>query len=203
MGACNACDTQRPLDAVFHESKMHCNRSRNYINMDKKQSTAVPPSIPDIPSSHWFHQIVNDISKDSDVDSDCSDTDTNGNLNNESETSQGEIYGNIFQRSSLKIKTKPNLFRPDTNTSWDMEDINDLQDDIKQELQALVLSQSQEDIMNINLNVNELDMNYSRCSSSNLIRKLSHDWDSDDMEEQENEMKKHLMHLQSSNDIYQ
>eukprot|EP00486_Rosalina_sp_Unknown_P001497 CAMPEP_0201574338 /NCGR_PEP_ID=MMETSP0190_2-20130828/18778_1 /ASSEMBLY_ACC=CAM_ASM_000263 /TAXON_ID=37353 /ORGANISM="Rosalina sp." /LENGTH=207 /DNA_ID=CAMNT_0048002457 /DNA_START=121 /DNA_END=744 /DNA_ORIENTATION=+ len=116
-------------------------------------------------------------------------------------------------RQSILVKThaKPNLFRPDTNTPWDTIDIEDLQDEMTQELQSMVYTGCQSDDSvygDTNIRGKSFFVNHHTTNTilslgiergSNLIQTLSHDWDSEDMRVEGDQMKKHLEHLKIEN----
>ena len=97
-----------------------------------------------------------------------------------------ENNGEHDQPSTLKMENKPNLFRPGTITSWDMSDIEDLEDDMQQQLKAMVSENTQ----------SQDPLTPDEDSSSNLIRTFSHDWDTDEMEIIETQMRESLKFLQ-------
>ena len=198
MGTCNACETNKSrLSTITVDpdpSKKSCKRVRSLaieciftptesdtnpsINSKPITSDRLPTDPESNTTSDWVQQILTSISADSDSDDDQFD-------DNQTVINKGEHD----QSSTINFKPKPNLFRPNTTALWDMSDIEDLQDDMKQQLEAIVMDHTVH-------SQNTLSINHRSSSSSNLIRTLSHDWDSEDMDIVEAQMKKSLIHLQ-------
>ena len=215
MGTCSACRSDK--SQTNDSSNQYRNRATKETNMDQNPTSMVMIPDTDIPSNHWVYQILNDIPNETNYSGQNVNINEHINYYDESETAtliQGETSNGLPQNVSpsppaptlkLMSKSKPNLFRPNTTSAWDMDDIENLKDDMKQELQAMVSNEygqspmSEHDINMINVDL--LDLSYAKSAPSNLIKKLSHDWDSEDMEEQENEMRKCLTHLKSEGNI--
>ena len=170
----------------------------------------------------------------------------------------------ISSQNDFKVMAKPNLFRPDTNTAWDMNEMDDLKNEMEQELKSMVISHekidqfnrnkwkigskveiysdskskwikgkiieiinddqgewlvvkyegfNRKEIQRYNKSIRPIDRDIigreqdqksvpffvshpnENERGSNLIATFSHDWDSEDMDIEENQMKKHLDHL--------
>eukprot|EP00486_Rosalina_sp_Unknown_P000635 CAMPEP_0201569332 /NCGR_PEP_ID=MMETSP0190_2-20130828/10963_1 /ASSEMBLY_ACC=CAM_ASM_000263 /TAXON_ID=37353 /ORGANISM="Rosalina sp." /LENGTH=261 /DNA_ID=CAMNT_0047991537 /DNA_START=40 /DNA_END=825 /DNA_ORIENTATION=- len=110
------------------------------------------------------------------------------------------IQESHYQDQFLDVMmVKPNLFRPNTAADWDVSDIEDLEEDMAQELSALYLDHNQIS-SNSPTSMDSLSSQHLLLishSSTNLIKNFSHDWDSDDMDVQEEGMRKCLVHLTS------
>ena len=101
-------------------------------------------------------------------------------------------------------ENKPNLYRPNTINRWNSSDIQDLEDEMKQQLlsmkpQLSSVTNHKMVTKNTMTTIDEVDSFHIK-RGSNLIQSLSCDWDSEDMDLEENQMKKHLNHLKTEND---
>ena len=121
-------------------------------------------------------------------------------------------------------ENKPNLYRPNTRSRWDTRDIEPLQDDMKQQLMHLVRAHSDHETNLVHGYSTRSSQNFGfsvmspkedmkemletidvdkfvylepelKKERSSVIRDESHDWDSEDMENEETQMKKYLLHL--------
>lgn len=113
------------------------------------------------------------------------------------------ILTELYENGEININTKPNLFRPNTPSVWDDSDIDDLEDEMKKELQAMQKSSIELSVSYNNTNHNQYDHEYIMDTNNEILKGFNliktwcdpNDWDSEDMELEEDEMKKHLNHL--------
>lgn len=102
-------------------------------------------------------------------------------------------------REQSDAENKPHLYRPDTMSRWYTDDMDEKQQDMTQQLHHLALitevNTPKKDIVDGNI---DDDCSRSIRSKSKLIITLSQEYDSDVMEIEENQMKKHLLYLRNN-----
>eukprot|EP01083_Nonionella_stella_P254151 873706_1 len=101
---------------------------------------------------------------------DSSFNDNNYNQNNNDlyqyDSTSKSLKLNVNKLIGEKITNAPNLFRPDTETPWDFSDMDELENEIKEQIQTLEYNNDEEGLPDA------IKMNHS---SSSLYRQESRD----------------------------
>ena len=102
--------------------------------------------------------------------------------------------------NQLKVN-KANLYRPNTGSEWDFSDIDEMQEDMLEQLLALTINIDPDSSESPHDRTRTPSYNYCHASTpSNLIHSISRskEWDPEDLEIVETQMRKHLHHLQNN-----
>ena len=97
--------------------------------------------------------------------------------------------------STVLSVPQSNLYREKTNTVWDSSDIEDLEEEMKMQLESMTKAQKEATDSDSIDNTDTLKL---RNRDSNLVQTVSCDWDSEELEREEDQMKTQINHLRST-----
>ena len=106
-------------------------------------------------------------------------------------------------------KAQANLYRDQTERSWDVDDLEDLEEEMKMQIKSMspqqLITPSSAKIQHgssVDTDNEEYSTNLEvDTRGSNLVQTSSCDWDPNELEMEESHIKKQINHLKSGNDI--
>ena len=106
-------------------------------------------------------------------------------------------------------KPQANLYRDQTERSWDVDDLEDLEEEMKMQIKSMspqqLITTSSAKIQHgssVDTDNEEYSTNLQvDARGSNLVQTSSCDWDPNQLEMEESHIKKQINHLRSGNDI--
>ena len=114
------------------------------------------------------------------------------------DTHTGDPFGEKSETKSNHLSVKPppqsNLYRERTDTPWDDSDIEDLREEMQQQIEHMK-TQTNDKSHTTNYDSLSLPNIGIAGRNSNLVQTQSCDWDTDELENEEDYMRKQIRHL--------
>mmetsp|Transcript_57782 Transcript_57782/g.52060 ORF Transcript_57782/g.52060 Transcript_57782/m.52060 type:complete len:250 (+) Transcript_57782:33-782(+) len=166
-------------------TEIYSDRETSPLAFTVKQLTISPMATPSI---SWDYKATSPQHIDMDYYADNDDDDPKISLISIRKLMDDDMKNNMIKGKDGKMRSKPNLWRPDTTAPWEeFSDIEELEDEMRIQLAKLT-----DDHDNLHLDIGKC----RRSSITNLLRDESADkWDEEEIEETINDMQKELKHL--------
>ena len=210
--------TNNPDSAVV---KQTCRRSISQYRMMLNDEEIIQTS-----NSTLIAELSQPVDVDTDEASDYGETSkvaklqNDGSLNISSNKLVLSPRSVIIDGDNLQTKTKvtgsviipkpqANLYRDQTERSWDVDDLEDLEEEMKMQIKSMspqqLITPSSAKIQHgssVDTDNEEYSTNLEvDARGSNLVQTSSCDWDPNELEMEESHIKKQINHLRSGNDI--